>query len=188
MGIGQFTDRDDVRNKGVSSQSDETGKYITYTDDGSKTQLDVSAKVTNDPDDNVAIGCPTVSKKLRYRYSGTNITMPASYATIFSYTGSGVLFGVYLKFNDDDVRVRITIDGTDEIYELTNEEVGEFRAIEDENTYYPTGLRVDKDEEVLHIDFKCAVRFSSSVLIEGQRSSGGNKTMQDRLVVLTEET
>jgi len=42
MTVNQYTDTDDVRIKGVSSQSDQNGKLITYTDDGSKTRLDVT--------------------------------------------------------------------------------------------------------------------------------------------------
>jgi len=140
------------------------------------------------------VTCPSVSKKLRFDHTENNTTITSSYVTLYSYSGSGKLHGFVLDYNSDSVRTKLTIDGSDEIFELTMDE------IEDLQSYTGGGCDDSQSSELLggfikkssgnklNVEFKCPIKYETSVLIEAQRTSGSNKRLDRRIVFIEKET
>jgi len=143
----------------------------------------------------VSGGCPTTSSKFRIVHSESSTPVTANYSTMYSYTGSGVLFGFILDYNSDFVRTKLTIDGTEVIFELTND------AIEDMQSFAGAGCD-DNDGSAdllggfikktagnkLNINFHCPIKYDSEVKVEAQRSGSYDKSLERYLVFLTKET
>ena len=73
------------------------------------------------PINTVGGALPTASScnsNLRLEHSLCDITLTSYYQTAYLYSGSGVLWGFILDFNTDYAEVKLTIDGTDTIFEL----------------------------------------------------------------------
>ena len=148
-------------------------------------------KVTSSPDPSDTPGCTTFSKKLRTDFSDSNITMGVSYSTIYSYSGSGKLSGFTLDFNSDDVRVKLTIDSTEVVFELVLSDIEDIQlSTGDEGTDYGicNGVLVVGSGSKIQFCPPCPIKYGSQVLIEGQRSDSDDHTMNRSIVVLTKES
>lgn len=138
--------------------------------------------------------CATMSNDFKIEYSGTNITMPSSYATIYSYSGSGKFYGFALDFNSDSVRVKLEVDGN-EVFALTLDEVEGIQAFSssgcDDNSGTASGL-CDMLKKAsgnrLYFTPKCPIAYSTTVTISGQRSGSSNKTLDKQMVFLEKTT
>jgi hypothetical protein len=141
-----------------------------------------------------APGCPVISDKLKIEYSGSNITMSSGYNDIYSYTGSGKLYGFALDFNSDSVRVKLTVDGN-QVFALTLDEVEGMQAFSssgcDDNSGTAEGIcNMIKKASGNRLYFcpPCPIEYNTSVLIEGQRSGSSNKYLDKKMVFLTKES
>ena len=180
MGIDQ-DDRDDVFVKGDNATDD--GQLIGAAGD----RLKVDAQFGSNPGNP---GCPIGSQKQRIIYSDSDITMPASYSTIYSYSGSGVIQGFLIDFNSDNVDVRLTLDSTEEIFELNVDDIDDIQPSGGEDGGPPMMCHILRRHSGSRFEvcFPCPLPFDSDLLIEGRRSSGGNKTMDQYVIFLTQET
>lgn len=57
-----------------------------------------------------APGSPVLTSKLRYENDRTTVTLTASYQTIYSYSGSGKLIGVFGDFESNLTEVKVSVD------------------------------------------------------------------------------
>jgi len=138
--------------------------------------------------------CPTMSNDFKVEYSDTNISMTSSYATIYSYSGSGKFHGFALDFNSDSVRVKLEIDGN-EVFALTLDEVEGMQAFSssgcDDDSGAATGL-VNMLKKAsgnrLYFSPPCPIKYTSSVTVSGQRTGSSNKTMDKQMMFLEKTT
>lgn len=155
--------------------------------------VDNNVTLNSSPSD--LVGCDSISPKLRVDYSGTNQSITSSYTTVYSYSGSGKLFGFVLDFNSDSVRVKFTIDGTEQIFELTLNQIEDLQAYSsggcDDSSNTDDGLlgffKKASGNKLYFQPLHCIVYYSE-VKIEAQRTGSSNKTLDDYLVILTKES
>jgi len=156
----------------------------TYAGD----RLKVEAAINGTGSENM--GSPVLSSKTRVDWSATTINLPAlssPYATIYSYTGSGKLCSFILEFNSDDIFVKLTIDGTEVIFEMDCEELE--KLTEGEERLHPFLTWVDDDSKRIIFDPDFPILYNSSVLIEAKcHKESTSKDLKRYIVHLTKET
>lgn len=158
-------------------------KYIVDLTKNSADYLDYESNFK----DSVAI-TPTATSgtistpKLRFDNLTQNQSLSnGSYTTIYSCsTGTGLLYGAFLKFTEKNVDVRVTADG-EQILELKLEELPK----SDEGSG-PTWVKRLGDKE-LELVLPSPLRYLSSILIEAQAHKSGKK-LSYGYTVLTQES
>lgn len=140
-------------------------------------------------------GSCVISNKLRFDHNDSDRTADANYSSAYSYIGSGKLFGFTLDYNSDYVWVKLTIDGTETIFELTLQQIEDLQAYSsggcDDSSNTTEGLcGFLKKASGNRLYFKppCAITYDSEVKIEHKRSTSSSKTLTASLVILTKET
>ena len=145
-------------------------------------QIDVTA----------APGCPVISNKLRIERDGTDISFSGSYVTLYSYNGSGKFIGFLFDFNTNDVDIKLTIDGTEVIFELELEEIEDIARFGGGKTGTDRDVcryfRVGQDDR-LEFCPPCPIKFETSVLIEGKKNGGGSsKKLTNKMIFIEKVT
>jgi len=130
-----------------------------------------------------APGCPITSKKFRVEFDDTDVAITSTFATVFTYSGSGKLFSASIKFNGEDINLRLKIDG-EIIFNLNAKDVKDHQS----NNRSQAVNIFNQNTGLWSIDFFCPIVFAATVLFEAQTSSGGDKTMERTLIALTKET
>lgn len=140
-------------------------------------------------------GCPTISKYFNFDFSDSSVSVTSSYTTMYSYTGSGKLHGFVLDYNSDRVRTKLTIDGSCVVFELTNDQIESIQSFngngcdDDDGSSGMMGGFIRKTAgNKLTVEFKCPIKYDTSVLIEAQRTSSSNKALNTRLVFIEKVT
>jgi len=132
-----------------------------------------------------APGCSVTSSKLRIEFDDTVIVLPTAFVTLFNYTGSGKFFAACLAFDSTSVNIKLTIDGTEVIFNLTLDDIKDHESGKKGTT---VGVFTE-DTRMLTMDFNgCPLIFTTSVKIEGSKVDGGDKEMSRKMVSLTKET
>lgn len=130
-----------------------------------------------------------LNAKYRILYAAPGTTIGTSYATIYSYTGSGILHAFALKFSSDNVRVRLTIDGTEVIFELSLPEIDVFMQSSASGISDGVSTVIAKfSSSRMETYFKEGFKYESSVLIEAQKTTGADKTHDNQIVFITKDT
>lgn len=130
---------------------------------------------------------PTITNKMRVRYVVGNVTVPAAYTTIYTRTGTGLFFGFQCDFNSANVRLRLTID-SGQIFEITVSDLKLFQFNDTSATRMQNGSWWSTIGNTVDFSTKYAIPYTSSVLLEMQRSDATNHTMSQYMVFLTEDT
>lgn len=152
-----------------------------------------SQQVQGGPGDDPADtpGCPTYSNKLRVEFDDVDITMVSTYTTIFNYQGSGKFSGFLLNFNSSSVFIKLTVDGNvvleDKLSDLEEIFGGDSSSDDSSASSSLCGLTLGGSNRIKFCP-KCPIAFNSEVKIEGKRSGSTDKTLQNQLVMLTQET
>lgn len=136
-------------------------------------------------------GAPVLPSTFKIEFDDSNISVTSSYATLYSYTGSGTFHGGTFDFNSDSVRVRLTIDGN-VVLVLTLDEVESIQSFSSggcndggvQNIQFVSKTSGNR----LNLHFPVPIKYDTSVLVEAQRTSGYNKTQSRQLVYLTKES
>lgn len=149
---------------------------------------------------------PSQSKKVRYVdmnvASGgvaraSTITSGAAATTVFSYSGSGLMFGFILNLessssNSDNWLILLQIDGDDVFTsaglnstDLISTTVYDLASA---GTREPDTLGLEFNGTSLHFIPHLAIPYSSSVVIKVQKTTGGNKKFNAGLINLSKET
>jgi len=127
-------------------------------------------------------GCGTVSSKLRHDFSEVDITVPSTFTTVYSYTGSGKLFSGGFQFDDSAVRLKLTVDG-EIIFNMTMTDAELFS---DSNGSF---VKAKVADLLYEFDVKrCPMVYLINVRFEVQRTDGSDHKMQRSAVTLTKET
>lgn len=129
---------------------------------------------------------PCISKKFRADYSDTDISVPAwSFVNLYCYYGSGLLFGFNLEFDEDDIDIKLIVDG-ETLFTLNLKDLESVADIGSDTIC--RFFRIDNDD---HVEFcpPWPICYNSSVVIDAQKTKNGSrKKMKQSLVLLTKET
>lgn len=169
-----FNDNDDVQLKGATDAS-----LIGNVGD----RLKVDANFT-------VLGgqlVPTITNKLRVRYSTTPAVIGAAYSTVYTRSGTGLFFGFQTDFNSANVSIRLTID-SGQIFELTQADIKLFQFNDTTTTRTQMGGFLTTIGNTLDFSSRYAIPYTSSVLIEVKRSDATNHQLNNYIVFLTEDT
>ncbi len=134
-------------------------------------------------------GSANISSKFRVEFnqSTQTVTNP-TLTTIFTYSGSGLLFGFYLDTSQDDTQIKLTVD-SDVIFSGIT-----VKSLKD------AGMQVTSDAQLAQIFLAVTagsnfafmsqypIKYTSLVKIEATRSSAGSSDIRRTLVYLTKET
>lgn len=147
----------------------------------------------------------SVSKKLRYDdmnvgtggvARGTTIITGAAATTVYSYSGSGVLTGFIINLasannTGDNWQINLVVDG-DEVFNSTGLNSTDIVGVYNYNTAgnrEPSSLGLEINDTVISFQSPLyPIRYSSSVVIQVKKTTGGNKAFNAGLVLLTKET
>lgn len=130
---------------------------------------------------------PTITNKLRVRYSTSSATAGSAYSTLYTRSGTGLFFGFQADFNSAKVRLRLTID-SGQIFEITVEDLKLYQFNDTSTTRTQAGSFWTTIGNTIDFSSKFAIPYTSSVLIEMQRSDATNHTLNQYMVFLTEDT
>lgn len=130
---------------------------------------------------------PLMTNKFRVRYSTSSATAGAAYSTVFSRSGTGLFFGFQTDFNSANVRLRLTID-SGQIFEITVTDLKLFQFNDTSTTRMQMGAFWATVGNTVDFSTKYAIPYSTSITIEMQRSDGSNHTLNNYMVLLTEDT
>ncbi len=130
---------------------------------------------------------PAITSKFRVRYSTTTMAIGAAYSTIYTRSGSGLFFGFQTSFNHANVRVRLTIDSS-QVFEITLADLKLFQFNDTSDLRMQLGGFWATNGNIMDFSSKYAIPYTSSVLIEVQRSDASNHVMNNYMALLTEET
>lgn len=141
-----------------------------------------------------APGCAVYSNKYRFTCDSPDLDLTASYQDAFVESGGGKLIGFILKFNSNEVAVKLTIDGTETIFDVLFNDVETIQS--DGPGASGLGIRssaggpfVDTVENKVIFYPDCSIPYTSEVKIEVKESSGGlTKTLVKKSVTLTDES
>lgn len=186
-------DRDDVTVKGVPAKTDgvDLSNPVTYTEDGTRRSLDTS--VTNA----LVVGgaARSMTNKMRFVTAAPDSSVGAAYSTVYSYSGSGYLHGFVAHFDSNNIFVKLTVDGTEIIFELTLNQISTLQSQGQGGggggnslVDYLVGMLSVGPSGHLNARFEWPIAFGSSILIETKKESGNNKTLTEYMVGLEKIT
>jgi hypothetical protein len=197
---GVVHDGDDVKIKAVDSGGEP--REIRAIQIGSEWDLGVQAQVT------AAIsGMFNVSPKMRYDdmnagsggvARGTSIVQDAAETTVYSYSGSGLFFGFQMKMQNastppNDWEIFLSIDsnnifGTGGISTIDMTSVYNIDAT-GPHQFDTLGVDIKGDSVYFETTHLSPIKYETNVTIKVKKTgSGGNKTFDGGLALLTKET
>jgi len=150
---------------------------------GDRLKVDINSEVS------AIVGCPVISPKLRYDFDDSGVTISTTFVNLFSFSGSGKLFGFVLDFNQSDIQVKLTIDSTDVIFDLTGSQLKDIQVpAAGGQAFGVFGIVWEVAGNRLRFEPTCSIPFESKVEMEGKRTGGADRSMDRSLVALTKET
>lgn len=118
--------------------------------------------------------------KLRYEQITENQTIAnGSYTIVYTYTGSGVIYGAYLQFNNKEMEIKITIDSEDIMVDFAVENLPKEEGI--------TPFIWRPDDKEVSIKFPNPIQYLTEVKIS-LKSSKNNKKLDSGYIVLSKVT
>jgi hypothetical protein len=128
-----------------------------------------------------------LSKKFRYdSLTGNQSIANGSYTTVYTYSGTGAVYGVFLENNTDDLEIEFIIDGDKVIDGIGLVDIPVCGSGNSGHGPLPSFIgRVSTKELV--IQPPSGIKYSTSVTIKLKASAGGKKLVSG-YVSLTKET
>jgi hypothetical protein len=132
----------------------------------------------NDNDDVVVKG----SSKFRTIFAApAQVITGASYVSVYSYSGSGLFYGITIKANQDGFQLRVLVDGTDIL-------VTDISGSQLNTAGLTAGIMYRTSAGVLHFYPPSGVPYTSSIQILGKRDNAGSVTVDSYLAHHSKET
>lgn len=129
---------------------------------------------------------PTITNQFRIRLNTTNVTVPATYTTLFTRSGNGLFFGFQTAFNNANIDIRLTID-SGIIFELNLNDIKQFQFNDTTTTRMQMGGFLSTVGNTLDFSSKFAIPYDTGVTLEIKRSDGTNHINTNWIVFLTED-
>jgi hypothetical protein len=104
----------------------------------------------------------------------------ASYVSIYSYSGSGLFYGVTIDSNQDGIQLRVLVDGTEVL-------VTDISGAQLNGMGLVGGILYRTSAGVVHFYPPEGIPYTSSIEILGKRDNAGNITIDNYLVHLSKE-
>ena len=184
--FNNYNDEDtEGANVNVVDSSDPTKKARVITDEVGIDRLQTSANL----DSGQLV--PTITNKFRIRSNIGTIALPAGspgiFVTLFTRSGEGLFFGFQASFNNENVDIRLIIDGG-EVFTLGLDDIRDFQFNDTSTTRVQKGGFLTTIGNTLDFSSKFAIPYETDVTIEARASNpGGAKVNQNWIVFLTED-
>lgn len=156
-----------------------------YTNDPSK----LMGKLNSDVDLKSGQLVPTITNKFRIRTNiGTVALNNATYTTLFERTApaEGLFFGFQAAFSNDQVKIRLTLDGGI-VFDLSLDEVRQFAFNDTGTTRTQLGGFLTTIGNVLDFSSKFAIPYETDVKVDAISTAGNNINNSNWIVFLTED-
>jgi hypothetical protein len=154
----------------IASEVDEDGKRRMLVD----SKLDSGQLV------------PTITNKLKIRYSVTDISLTTSYTTLFSRSGTGLFFGFQTAYDHSAISIKLIVDGGT-VFEITLDDIRQFQFNDTSTTKTQMGAFLTTIGNVLDFSSKFAIPYGTNVTIQARTLSGTRKN-KNWIMFLTEDT
>jgi hypothetical protein len=143
----------------------------------------IAQAIVNNPPPSSGGKC-SISKHLDITRESADLNLGSSYVTMYSYHGSGYYHGFAYEFNSNKVRIKLTVDG-EVIFEETLQDIEDIArfgggSTKGENRELMCGMFKIGSSDRLEFCPKCPLEFSSSVLLEGKKSTSSTKRVITR--------
>lgn len=115
----------------------------------------------------------TYSSAARVDWSGTTINLPRqnqTHATVYTYSGSGLLSNILLDFNSQNVEVILEVDGN----EIINVDIDEIDNAYKRYLLDRHWMTYDKDTKTLSFSPEYPIVYSTSVSVKARANSNSN--------------
>lgn len=166
-----------------------TAAGITLTDSQQAgCTMNAEGAIRVDPNFSVPGGTlvPSITNKLRVRYSLTDANIGSAYSTIYTRTGTGLFFGFQMDFNSSKVRVKMTID-SGAIFEITVDDIKLFQFTDVGATRMQIGGFWTNVGNAIDFSSKYPIPYET-ITIEVQRTDAVDHTMLQYMIFLTEDS
>lgn len=119
-------------------------------------------------------GGDSINSKFRVEVSTTPITIPSSvtYTTIYTYTGSGMLFGFNSEFNSTAVVLRLQIDGETILDGISIATYNGLVITTNDNARRQSGSGVVTTSSTFDFSLRLPIKYASSVVISARADAG----------------
>lgn len=152
--------------QGLNS-GDTEGQPISYTNDGDKRRLDVAASVTTEAPSISISDNPTVIAD----DPDINLTTSSNpHDVVYSYSGSGELYGFTFELSNRNVEVRLVIDGT-EVFNLNCKILGEMFITSTDSSIF-SWVTYDRNYDLFHFKPRTPFSYATSVSLEARANNG----------------
>ncbi len=150
-------------------------------------KLRVESTLAANPAD--APGCPVISNNLVVDWDNSEVSLPKKtnpYLSLYSYSGKGKMFGFKIKFNSDDIRVKLEIDNKI-IFDIDCEFLDD---ISEEDREISKIEFLSWDDEARTLNFKPSypILYTSSINVSARSLNDSTKRkMKNLMINLTKE-
>lgn len=113
------------------------------------------------------------SSKLRIEPQVNGITLAANvYTVVYTYTGSGLIIGFNLEFNNTNIIVRLKVDGETIMDTTTLATLNGLLATSNNAARYQAGHGIVTNSSTIDFSFRSPIKFTSSIEIAANANSG----------------
>lgn len=136
-------------------------------------------------------GGASFSSKTRVVYLTSTINIPAGggYTTVFSYSGSGFLYGFNVEFNNVNITVKLVIDGQTIFDGVDISTLNGFVVTANDISRRQNGNGIVTSSSTLDWSLKLPVQYATSVVISAASSTGLiARTFNQGIIYLSKET
>ena len=132
---------------------------------------------------------PTITNKLRFRYVISDVSLPntGAYQSIYSRSGTGLIFGFQLGFDNAKVNIRLTIDGG-QVFDISLDDIKKFEFNDTTDGRMQMGGFLTAIGNVLDFSSRFAIPYNSNILVEAASNDGASHKLKQYIVILTEDT
>lgn len=131
-----------------------------------------------------------LTSKLRCEILTSQIVLSAGvYTNVYTYTGTGLLLGFNLEFNNTSVIVRLKIDGETVLDGVSLGTLNGLLGTANNTARYQNGSGIVTSSSAIDFSLRKAIRFATSVEIAAHPNGGlFTRTFTQGIVYITKET
>lgn len=130
----------------------------------------------------------TITNKLRFETSFVDVSYAASasYQNMYTYSGSGLLYGFLIRPDTDKLQVRLTVDGEIVTQDISVKNIRD--TLGDVRLPFSGNFLNASNADYWNFTTPQPINYASSVVIDVKKSDNGAFKTRDYVIILTKET